>query len=56
MNIEITKEMIEAGIEAKLENEGEHADVADCLAEIYRAMELQRLDSCVARLNDSSGR
>jgi len=56
MDIEITKEMIEAGIEAKLENEGEYGDVADCLTEIYRAMELQRLESCAERSNVSSGR
>ena len=54
MDIEITREMIDAGVEAQMEYDGKYASTAILISEIYRAMELQRLDSCEDQAIDSS--
>ena len=53
MNIVITQEMIDAGVLAKMENDGEYADVAECVLEIYRAMVSKCRETCEAESDDS---
>jgi len=52
MDTIVTKQMVDAGIDANLLNRGKDADSGELVKEIYRAMELARLELGVSKSND----
>lgn len=52
MDTIVTKQMIDAGIDANLLNRGKDADSGELVKEIYRAMELARQDLRAVQLDE----
>ena len=56
MDTIVTKQMVDAGIDANLLNRGKDVDSGELVKEIYRAMELARQEPRAVRLDEHQDR